>query len=493
MPAVGSVPPPPPDDPALDWRLAACPRNDMGNAERGIGRFGRELVYCPEMGWLAWVGTHWSLERGTQLANIIAQRTADLIYAEVAARQDTSRYPAGEEVWPAKELGTHLSWAVATGDVRRLNGMLKVMEHRLTIAQRALDADPWILPVRNGTLELRSTADEANGGVAFREHRRDDLTTRSAPVVYDPEATCPKTLAWLEAMQPDPEIRSFLQRMAGYALTGTTGEQCAVLFLGEGANGKSTFVNLIRGVLGDFAGTLPIETLLEDERGRSGSQAAPELSRLTGVRAVFAAEPEKKRRLSTSAIKSMASGEPMLVRELNKPFFELNVLFKIFMSFNRRPQVPTEDEGMWRRLRLVPWPVIVPAKDRIKDLHLQLLEAEAPGILNWMLDGLRVWKETGLAPPEVVLAATDDYRADNDPVGQFLSDATEPRPGSWVTAEELYRAYERWCGRNAQEPMQKRSFGRTLGDRGLVRGKSSVVIYRGIALRPEWMPPSHDD
>ncbi|BBK30293.1 putative DNA primase/helicase [Stella humosa] len=491
-PAVGTPPPTPADDPALDWLLGGLPRNDMGNAERAIGRFGRDLIFCPEMGWLAWIGTHWSLERGTQLANLIVQRTAELINAELAARQDPTRYPADDTVWPAKEQGAHLAWAVATGDVRRLNGMLRVMEHRLTIAPRALDADAWILPVANGTLELRSTAASADGGIAFREHRRDDLTTRSAPVAYDREATCPKTMAWLQHMQPDPEIRLFMQRAAGYALTGTTGEQCAFLFLGEGANGKSTFVNLIRGVLGDYAGTLPVETLLEDERGRSGSQAAPELSRLTGVRVVFAAEPEKKRRLSTSAIKSMASGEPMLVRELNKPFFELDVQFKVIMSFNRRPQVPTEDEGMWRRLRLVPWPVIIPKDDRIPDLHLRLLREEAPGILNWMLDGLRVWKETGLAAPEAVLAATDSYRQDQDPIGEFLGDVTMAMPSASVTAADLYRAYQRWCTRNAQEPLHMRTFGRTLGDRGIVRGKSSIIIYRGITLRAEWQPPYDD-
>ena len=486
LPSVGTEPPIPPDDPALDRLLGDEPRNDMGNCERLIARFGRELMHVPESGWYVAEPGHWSRELGDQGARLRAQRTAQLIAAEADAdRSDADR-------WDRDRLEAHLKFAVSSGNVSRLEGMLRVAESRLMCRREDLDRDPWLLAVANGTLELRSAAPSADGGVILREHRRDDRITRQAPVRYDPEAECPRFRAWVAEILPDPEVALFVQRWIGYCLTGDTGEQQAVLFYGGGANGKSTLINVLRGLLGEYCGTLPVEALLEDERGKSGGQASPEMARLPAVRLVFAAEPEKRRRLSTSALKAMTGGEPMLVRDNYRGFFELHPVFKIFLSFNARPVVPADDEGMWRRLLLVPFLVQIPKERRIARYEDRLLE-EAPGILNWALDGYRMWRETGLAPPDAVKAATEDYRRDSDPIGEFLADATEAMPSGSVTAAKLYRAYQTWCERNAQDAWSGTRFGKALVERGLRRLKSSITVYTGIWLRPEYQPPSDDD
>jgi putative DNA primase/helicase len=274
-----------------------------------------------------------------------------------------------------------------------------------------------------------------------------------------------------------------MQRYFGYVLTGSVVEQCLILMQGKGRNGKSTLLELLAFILGDYALTLPIETLLQDER-RRGSEATPDLADLPGVRLAVATEPGPSAKLDEGRIKKFTGGERLKVRRLMEGFFEFFPHFKMCLAFNEPPQIRGQDDGIWRRLRVVLFEV------QVKDVDMQLLDklkAEAPGVLNWLLDGYCAWREGGLQPPEKVLAATAEYRDDSDRIGQFLRSATEAAPGFTITAKELYAAYEDWCRINAAEAVSGNYFGRQMKAHGFDREKVGVIFYHGVRLNQAWI------
>ncbi len=474
----------PVDDPALDRELSRLPMNDLGNAERLIRRFGRDLMHVQDVGWHAWTGTHWDKDSGEGAAQRMAHRTAELILAEVAAIEPE----LGEKATDVRDLKDALwKWARASGNTPRIRGMLEVTAPKLMRSRVELDADPWLLNVKNGTIELTPPDRPLLGDidpVQIRAQRRDDLITHMAPVVFEADADAVKWPAFLDRVQPDLGMQGYLQRLFGYMLTGDVGQQQCDVFYGQGANGKSTFLNVVRGILGTYVQTVPVELFLEDDRQGAG-QATPEVARLVGVRVAIASEPNKKRRLDPARIKMLTGGEPIVTRALYGEFFEFTPQFKPVLSFNERPAVPAADDGTWRRLRISPWGEQLPPEERVPRFERVLL-AEASAILNWGLDGFREWREKGMNPPLQVKAATDDYRADSDSVGEFLRVATEPDiGGNGVAAGELRKAYEKWCEKSAIEPLGSRRFGERL-KATLRHRKSGVVTYLDIALIGEF-------
>lgn len=313
-----------------------------------------------------------------------------------------------------------------------------------------------LLNVANGTLELD---DPILSGTSVP--RRSHLMTKVIEVDYDPEATSPSFLRFMEDILPDHEVRSFLQRSFGYALTGLIDEQVLWFFYGTGANGKSTLVNIMARILGSYCMSVPFSSLVLDERKR-GESASPDLARLPGARMVRASEPEKGVKFSESTIKSITGGEPLTVRHLNQGFFEFTPSFKLFLSGNHKPVIRGQDHGVWRRINLVPFTVSIAKEKRDPGLEEKLWE-ERSGILNWLLDGLRMWRRSGLCPPEAVVAATREYREDSDPLGLFLNAWTETHESGRVQGKRLFDAYALWCRGNAIEPMTNTLFGRMLG------------------------------
>jgi putative DNA primase/helicase len=234
--------------------------------------------------------------------------------------------------------------------------------------------------------------------VRLRRHARRDLITRIAPIGYDPEARCPRFLAFLEQILPDGFVREWVQKLFGYCLTGLDVEHMLAAFWGEGRNGKGTLSKLFMWLYGDYAAPIEFASLLAEGPGRRGGDATPDLARLTGKRAIFASEPRVGAKLDDGKVKQITGADPMLVRHLNKDFFDLQPTFKPILSFNNKPEIRDASHGMWSRMRLVRFNVIVPDEQQDKGL-LDKLKAEGPGVLNWALDGYRLWREQGLAPP----------------------------------------------------------------------------------------------
>jgi len=456
----------------LNAFLAFRAQNDLGNAERLRYRFGENLAYVPEMGWMAWDGRRWSVDDGPRCAQIWAQQTSSLVRAEAAAMKAQSKDGSGLQ-----------NWARESGSRSRISAMQHEAQPHLTYQLDQFDDKPLLVNVGNGTLELGANLEPHQGSVSVdivtrRDHRRDDLKTHMADVEFDADAIAPAWESFIHAILPDDNVRLFVQRYFGYALTGLTGEQVLVLMLGTGSNGKSALLNALGGVMGDYEMALPIGSLLHDER-RSGSGPSPDIARLPGARFVRASEPEAGSRFSETMIKSLTGGESLTARHLNKPFFEFSPQFKLAIGANTRPSVRGSDDGIWRRLLIVPFEQKVGSNvvGLVLDSNNRPREDIKSAILNWMLDGFRMWFENGLQIPDKVRAATDEYRADSNPIRQFIDDWTVDAKGQTISAGRIFDAYKHWCRENGIEAVSQTKLGRRLVDMGLRKEKIGIIVY----------------
>ena len=479
-------PVPEPDNRAL----AEQPLSDLGNSRRLVARFGDNLraVGDTRPTWLRWDGRRWTADGANAAALGYCHETADAIALEaiaidgdgVASRRRGGRRSAAKAEFE-KRVAAHRKWATSSGNRNRWQGMLEASVPSLQVSIDQLDTHPLLLNLVNGTLNLDEVTAEPRA-FQVQGHSRSDLLTRLAGAGYDPNAEAPRFLAFLDRIMPDRERQNFLQRWFGYCLTGSTKEQNLLIAYGTGANGKSTLVDVISQVMGDYAVTIDIKSLLHSEFKR-GADASPDLARLPGTRLVLANEPETNDRLSEWLVKAITGGDRIVVRALYRDPFEFAPAFKLVVLSNVLPTIRGTDRGIWRRIVLLPFDQVIPDGERRSkaDLTNELMK-EASGILRWLLDGWLLYQEEGLAIPDSVRAETERYRADNNPVGLFLEAATIPEDGARVTATRLFTAYEKWCQANAIEARSQRWFGSRLTELGYKREQIGITYYVGIRL-----------
>ncbi len=469
-------PPGAPDDSAL----AKYELNDLGNARRLLARFGSEIAYTDERGWLSWDGKCWSDRDGAAFALKCAHKTADALFLEA----DVSSLGGDRKKAMRK-------FAVKSGNHGSCMAMLAQAAAYCRRVSDDFDADPYKFNAENGTLLL--------GGrdIKLKAHDRYDRITRLAGVAYDPDAPCPRWRRFIDEAMPDVPTQIFLQRWLGYCLSGSILEQNMAIFEGQGSNGKSTVIDVVASIMGSYAATAPIETWLYNDR-KSGSGPSPDLARLPGVRLVRTSEPEAGVRLSESVIKQWTGGERIITRRLNRDFFEFKPVGKLTMSLNVKPSIVGKDFGIRRRILMVPFRQTFKRQPG-RDFTAELL-AERSGILNWLLDGWRLYREDGLRVPAAVEAATEAYFAENDPIGQFVIEACETRNAAAATedfctsASDLYGGYKKWCEQNNEEPKKQTPFGRRLNDLGHEKMKSNGTIKRKvIKLKWEYYPSNQGE
>jgi putative DNA primase/helicase len=459
--------------------------NDYGNAQRLLLRYGESLATTGDgdkARWYAFDGAKWDAVEGKAIARRWAHDAAKRIFDEAAGF--SPRAPkASQKSAREKRVG----WAMQSGNAGKITAMLSEAAPYVKRDPEDFDADPWRMAVANGTLILDRAAARRGDPVALEPHRREDLITRAAPVAYDPDAEAPRWERFLEEVLPEPEVRAFIQRFFGYCLTGSIEEQVMLFLWGQGSNGKSIIMEMMRIVLGLYNVGLPIDTFLHNERGKGGGDASPDLDRLPGARMVSSSEPDPGARLSESTIKRMTSGEKMQARPLFGAFYDFMPRFKAVISCNQRPKVRGTDNGTWRRILIVPFERVF-VGDEIDKSLVAKLEAEKEGILRWLVAGFEMWAESGLAVPEKVSYATQQYRAESDPVQGFLEDClqrvapdeAETRrrqglPPCTAQASTLFKIYEAWCRENGSEPKTLTGFGLALGDKGFEKKKVGGV------------------
>lgn len=423
-----------------------------------------------------------------------AQKTEIIEWAKMRMDLVSTGSPKGR--W-AKRAG----FSVSSGNSGKIKGMLEQAEPHRLVAVEALDRDPFAFNVLNGTLRFSAEADlecpdpevtRLKWRARLDRHDRADLISKVAPVVYDPEARCPQWRTFLERVQPEKSVRRFLQRFYGYSITGLTDAQAFLVNHGSGANGKSTFIEVIHRVIGPYGGLLNPESFTGTNQ-RRGDQATPDLADLVGVRCLRISELPERARLQDNLIKAVTGGEPMKVRQLNQPFFTFRPVFKPTMSGNARPPIDDISEGLWRRLFLVPWSVMIPAEERKSFDEVQrIFEAEWSGILNWLVEGALAYLDTRrLDPPDIVVAATADYREDMDPIGEFLKACVQGQDGALTQAGKLYGVYLSWCDDSGMRPATRTLFGRTVPKHGWrkAKGHGGVRNYLDMELLPSAPPP----
>lgn len=441
--------------------LLAANRTDLGNAERYAAFAGDRFRYVHPWGsWLVYDGVRWQRDADGE-----AVRTARDALRAMAA--------AAEAVPDAEQRDELVKHALDSESSARVSAMLGLAQALLPLAPEALDRDPDVLNVANGTLDLRT------GELA--PHRRDDLLTRLAPVPFDPDAACPRWDAFLARILAGNErLIGFLRRAVGYSLTGHTSEQVLLLLYGVGANGKSTFLETVRALLGDYATQADFTTFLK----RDSEGARNDLARLVGTRLVSAVEAEAGRPLAEALVKQLTGGDTITARFLFREFFDFRPAFKIWLAANHKPTITGSDHGIWRRVRLVPFTVTIPEAERDPRLGAKLLE-ELPGILAWAVRGCLEWRASGLGVPDEVKAATDSYREEMDVLGPFLDEACLVHPDARTTAKELYAAYVTWCDANGEKVRSQKSIAATLRERGFenLKGAKGVRCWRGLRVR----------
>lgn len=522
--------------PRVDMEVvAACApldQNDTDNGRRLLQHFGADIVHVREIGWHAWTGTHWNPDGGQETVERAAQETARRIRLEGAflapTRRDVDAIEAAKpldgkavedlsetdkEILKAavqararldKRRADRRKFSVSCGNRSRTVAMIaQAMPHR-TVAPPTLDAEPWAFNVENGTLRFdrRETREEdpecpdpdvvrwivrREVTVRLDPHRREDMIAKMAPVAFDPAAACPKYMAFFERFQPDPGNRRFLQTAAGRGLLGGASTQVLVFLFGDGANGKSVWMEVITRLLGAYAGRLKPESITGLGE-QSGDKATPDFARLTGKRFVAISELPRGVPLKEGLIKTMTGADPMPVRHLNHGFFDLVPEYIPFMTGNDEPEVGGLDTGIWRRLKVVPWPVSVPeAEQKPPNEVIADLMTEAPGILNWLIEGAVRFLTEGLKDSASIAETTGAMRADRDQVAAFAKACIRrvdhvPGLAGEVQARRMFQAFEAWCHANAIKPWKETMFGRAMIRKGFVREDGRIRKYVGVEL-----------
>jgi putative DNA primase/helicase len=311
--------------------------------------------------------------------------------------------------------------------------------------------------------------------------RSDSIITKQLGTTLDPTAKCPRWEKFLARIfDGDTDLLSFIRRSVGYTLTGRGSERCLFVLIGNGANGKSTFLRVILKLFGDYGAGTPMHTLMS---GRYGNEKTDDLAALPGKRFVQAQEAESGQRLAEAKIKMMTGGDSITCRALYGHQFTYDPQFVLWLATNEMPDISGGSDAVWERLRIIPFDVSIPSDERDLTLFDKLNE-ELPGILNWAIDGYHDWKENHLNPPDKVLRTVSGYREEKDLVAQWINEECIQDPSAKSFSKELYKTYHDWATANHNEPLSNIKFAKELERKGFKRHKTARANeWRGIGLR----------
>ncbi|MCS3938279.1 P4 family phage/plasmid primase-like protein [Salinibacter ruber] len=442
--------------------LVRFPNTDSGNAERLAAVFGHQIQYCySNETWYRYVEEEgrWQVVDSPWIKHL-GRRVVRQFRKEASSSAD-------------------FKFAEKSEDNAKLNNMMNVGETlpELRVSSEEFDQDPWLLNTQNRVINLQA------GEV--REHDPEDKFTRVSRVGYDPKATAPR---WKEFLQTtfdgDEALIEFVQKAVGYAISGSTEEQCMFVMKGDGANGKSTFLETLRSVLGEYAANTPVSTLLPGSRKGHDS----DLARLPDVRFLTVNELERGEELQESKLKRLVGQDTLTVRDIYDSEFEFTPDFTLFMMTNFWPNISVDDQAVWRRLHPIPFPVSIPKEEQDPKLAHKLLN-EGEGILNWALEGFKKWTRDGFEePPEAVIDAKERWRGRSDrEVSSFIRHHIRDDISTKVRVSEVHKRYRKHCLNEGVVPLGKRDFNDRLEREGYAKDNSNnnQLYWFGIELREE--------
>jgi putative DNA primase/helicase len=440
--------------------LPGEPWTELGYARRLIAAYGDRLRYVPAWRkWLVWGSARWAIDDTGQAAR----------WCKVIARQLTTDAMA---ITDADKRAALVRLARRGESSAGVAGALTLAstESEVAVTPDDLDADPFLLNCTNGTLDLRTGE--------LREHDPADLLTKITGAAYRPETLGPEWVKFLTRVQPDEGMREFLARLTGLALEGRVVEHLLPIHHGHGANGKTTFTDAVLHALGDYADVADPDLLT----ARTFDAHPTGVADLFGLRLAVLHESDAGRRLAEGTVKRLTGGDRVKARRMREDFWSFDPSHTFVMLTNHKPIIGGTDEGIWRRLRLVPWDVVIPPAERDAELG-DKLQLEADAVLSWLVNGYREWRGRGLAEPDAVTAATKAFRDESDALGRFLEQRCFTGQHYNAGSSDLFSAWSTWCGQEGEEPGTQTAFATRMQNKGLdnytLHGRRR---WRGVGL-----------
>ena len=378
----------------------------------------------------------------------------------------------------------YLKHIISSQSASRVNGALQIASSLLGIDAASLDANGDLMNLQNGTINLLTGE--------LQRHKREDLLTKIAPVSFDDAARAPTWEKFIGRIFQDAnghtqaDVVAYIQKALGYSMTAEVSEQCLFLLNGNGRNGKTTLLDAVKFVLGDYAMTAQQSLLLQLGNGNAFKTNSEDEASLFGVRFASCSETDEGQRLDESKVKRLVGGGQITAMRKYEHPVSFYPTHKIWLDCNHLPKIRGADDGIWRRIKRIPFIVQIPLAERDPKLG-DKLRAEGSGILRWILDGLLRWRAEGLQEPKAISDAVNAFRTDSDVFGMFLRDCVENNDAETVLASTLYARYKGWCGQEGLDhPLTQIEFGKRMRERGYQEGrKSTARFWRGMSLKDD--------
>lgn len=443
------------------------PLTDQGNALRLIDEYGSAIRYVPGWGWIHWDNGRWENDKSNHIAQL-CQTIPAVIHREALAMGDDDR----------RARNRHVAWGVKSQSAGALSAMERVAQSRpeVVAAVEDFDADDMIIACRNGVIDLRT-------GV-LREATRDDLVTKNTDVIYDPDADLSRWLTFLnEALEGDQTLIEYVQRAAGYSLTGSTQEESFFIISGPPASGKSTFLDALASAMGTYATATQSDTFMYR---RNQQPAKDELARLAGHRLLTMSEIREGESFSEALIKQFTGGDMVTARHLYEKAFEFRPQFKLWVGTNHDPAA--KDDALWRRIKKIPFPITVPPEKRDAGLKVYLRDSEqgAAAVLAWAVKGAMMWFEDGLKEPQRIVNEIAEYRQAQDRDGAFITEVLNVGVNSTILVNDVYVAYKRWSDKYGERAKAPAVFMDMLKRKGYpIMSDSGKFYVSGVSVKAE--------
>lgn len=454
----------------LDLRIPES-RTDVGNGKRIVRAVAGRARFCSPWGkWLVYDAGRWKEDDSLSIVRTMKD-VARSMWGDLAT--------FGKDVSP-EMFGKIGQFARISSGMAGINRAMEAAQSELTILPREMDSDPWLLNVKNGTVDLRTGE--------LQPHNPDDLITKVAPVDFDTSAECPEWEKFIASIFGTPELCGYVQRLCGYWVTGIVREQMLPILWGSGSNGKSTFLEVFMKTIGeDYTMMAPPGFVM----ARMHDTHPTELADLFGKRFVLTSETEEGKRLNEAMVKSLTGSDKIRARRMRENFWEFDPSHKIALVTNHQPIIRGTDTGIWRRIRMIPFSKKFWNPDigetgpeelrQVKGLGDRLL-AESSGILSWVVRGCIDWLHDGERAPEEVLSMTNAYQSTQDVFKTFLEECCTIDSNGVAAAADLYKAFKKWAETNNEWAGSSRRFGQLMTERGFERYKNNTIYYHGLLL-----------
>ena len=439
-------------------KMRAYTFDDMGNAERFVDLFGENVRYCyTEKKWYFYNSMRWSVDNLGVILRM-ADKCVEAMKAEAKLYLQADEESGGDM---AKAFEKHMK---SSRSNKSKKAMLNEIEHHLPILPIQMDRYKMALNTPSGIINLK------NGDV--KAHNPEYYFTKITSVDCAEAADCPRWLAFLDDIfASDKDLIRYIQKAVGYSLTGSTAEQCAFFLYGTGRNGKSTFIDVIRDVFGDYAANIQPETIMV--KSSQSNAINSDIARLKGARLVTSVEPNEGVRLNEGLLKQLTGDDTVTARKLYSEEFEFKPEFKLWMATNHKPIIRGTDTGIWRRIHMIPFDVQIP-EDKVDKNLTHKLKAEMTAIFKWCIDGCLMWQREGLQMPVAVLKSVREYRREMDVISAFIEDKCTLEGA--VQASTLYAAYVSWADSNNEYCMSNTKFSTELAKRfEKIKGRNCLL------------------